>query len=103
MGEQWSGAANDGRDWDDRMQELHAFLVDGSLPEGVEMSGWVPLDRDQAESVIWFLQEITGVLPDNFEMCNECGNVMDTHAEGLYVEDVGHFCEDCQHLAPKVE
>jgi hypothetical protein len=49
---------------------------------------------------MWFLQEITKVIPDSFSVCSDCEEIM---SEGYlyYSETNGKFyCDDCINYAP---
>lgn len=54
------------------------------------------LTPEQAFSVLWVLQEVTRVIEDKWECCDECGDLFDSYGEGHYDEEKGkHFCDDC--------
>ncbi len=84
----------DDRPWDKRIKELYDFLVSGTLPEGVTVGRWRKLSPSGAMTLIWFLQEITHVLPDNFEQCVDCKSVFNDDKEGEHIGD-DLFCDDC--------
>jgi len=87
---------DDDRSWDERIQELYDFLINGDLPEGVSVGSWRKMSPRAAMSLIWFLQEITHVLPDDFEQCAKCKSLINTYSEGTYIEKTGrHYCDDC--------
>lgn len=73
---------------------LYKFLQ-GEPPEGVK--AYNPrLSARKAFSVIWFLQEITGVLPDNIDRCCSCDDLFDSDREGFHVESTGrNYCDGC--------
>lgn len=80
----------------EEMETLYDFLADGKLPDGVKVQKSPKLGRETAFSVIWFLQEITEVLPDYYEACDSCHDLFDDHGEGRYDEDTGkHYCDGC--------
>lgn len=55
------------------------------------------LTPEQAFSVIYFLQEHMGLIPDHYEKCDECGCLFDTESEGGYFEGVEKFkCGQCE-------
>lgn len=87
---------NNEKNWDDRIEELHAFLQ-GTLPEGVIMKRPPKLTPKMAMAIIWFLQEKTEVLPDHYEMCCQCKDIFDSYSGGNYDENTGkHHCENCR-------
>ncbi len=84
------------RSWEDRIQELYKFLTAGIVPTGVTLGRWRNLSPSAAGSLIWFLQEITEVLPDHFDQCASCKDVFDSHCEGGYDEKQGRsYCGSC--------
>ncbi|WP_175639107.1 hypothetical protein [Metabacillus schmidteae] len=57
------------------------------------------LTSKQAFSVIYYLQEALGVIPDVYEKCDECDSLFDTDNSGHYNETKGKFyCSSCTHL-----
>lgn len=87
------------RPWDERMQELYAFLTEGTLPDRVTVGRWRTLSKSAAMTLIWFLQERTDALPDNYDQCCRCKCLFDTEREGHYNEKkCQHYCGDCDHL-----
>lgn len=79
----------------EQVQELFDFLQ-GTVPEGINLGrGHKPrLTRNQAFSVIWYLQEHLGILPDHYEMCQRRGctsDLYDSWSEGC----PAIYCESC--------
>jgi len=85
-----------------RINKLYEYLQ-GKLPKGVTC--YAPkLSREQAISIIWFLQEITGCLPQKYEQCSVCEEIYNSESEGHYSElTKEHYCEYCLHAAPFTE
>ena len=54
------------------VRSLHNMLTGKSLPDGVSIEVLPNLTDEVANSVIWYLQEIARVIPDNYEMCAQC-------------------------------
>ena len=82
----------------DQIQELHDFLSEGILPKDILMSHPPKLGPHKAMSIIWYLQEHLGILPDNFEMCGQrnCNRIINTDCEGEYSEKTfKHYCDGC--------
>ncbi len=65
---------------------LLEMLTGGALPEGMIMDSQPRLSRKEAFGIIWFLQEHLGILPDNFEMCEVCEQLFDSHSEGYIID-----------------
>lgn len=77
------------------VREFHAFLQ-GVLPEGVTTEKFRKMNPKQAFTVIWFLQEVSRVVDDRFELCANCNEVFDSYREGHYDEKRGkHYCGGC--------
>ncbi|MFH1634880.1 MAG: hypothetical protein ABIG63_12865 [Chloroflexota bacterium] len=70
----------------EKVEELMDMLTDNCLPEGMRIKHQPQLSRKQAFSIVWFLQEHMGVLPDNIEMCGICGNLFDADSGGFVVD-----------------
>jgi len=88
-------------DWEERLNELLEYLTVGKLPEGVHCKS-PKMSLKKAESVIWFLQEVTKIIPDEYEICAECGEVHNS-GDGKHFETNGKFyCGDCFDYAPVV-
>ncbi len=91
----------------DKFTELYDYLAGGKMPDGVKC--FQPkMSRKHAFSVIWFLQEITGCLPDHIERCQGCNDLFDTDSEGYQLDDQydlngktlpkkywGNWCNNC--------
>ena len=79
-----------------RVQQFHEFLQ-GRLPNGVTVVGNPPrMTADDAFSVIWFLQEVSGLISDSIEMCAYCGTLFDSHKEGHIGEEKNHCSPMCE-------
>jgi len=91
-------------DWDTEqwLTEFFEFLQ-GEMPEGMSMTrGHAPkMSAKKAFAIIWYLQEHMRVLPDRIDQCWSCGELFDSHSEGLYWESKGrNYCGCCQHEVP---
>lgn len=87
-----------------RINEFYRFLTGESIPESISMgrNNKPKMSEKKAFAIIWFLQEHLSVFPDNIERCNTCGELYDTHSEGIYWETKGKFyCGVCCHLVPQ--
>ncbi len=79
----------------ERVQQFHEFLQ-GRLPEGVTVRNPPKMTADDAFSVIWFLQEVSGLIPDSIEMCDYCGTLFDSYKEGHIGEDKNYCSSMCE-------
>ena len=80
----------------DAMNDLLSFLKGDFIPETVKIvdkSKLPKLTTIQAWFVIYVLQEHFKVLPEKFEMCNDCGRVFDSEIEGIHTDDKVQFEE----------
>jgi hypothetical protein len=81
------------------IENIH--FPDGEQPE---------LTNEQAFSVIYFLQEALGIIPDHYEMCKGCSEIFDNDSEGTCISDDsededgnpfseemhGNYCDNCR-------
>jgi len=87
--------------WEEKLNELLEYLTTGNLPEGVHCKS-PKMSPKMAKSVIWFLQEVTKIIPDEYEICEDCGEIHNSDY-GRYFETNGKFyCGDCLEYAPVV-
>jgi hypothetical protein len=85
------------------LQEFYEFLQ-GKQPETIRLGkGYAPkLKQKKAFAIIWYLQEHFPVFPDQIERCDVCGELFDSHSEGIYWESKGkNFCGGCDYQVPK--
>lgn len=78
----------------DTMNELFQFLEGKFTPETVKMvdkSELPKLSKIQAWFVIYVLQEHFEVLPEKFELCDDCGRIFDSEIEGVHTDDKVQF------------
>lgn len=83
----------------EQVEELKAFLM-GIPAEHLDLliaKGSQPRLRPHAaNTVIWYLQEILHVLPANYEVCQECGELYDEDTSGhLGPRGDGCYCDNC--------
>ena len=96
----------------DRINILYEYLIGNGLPDGVHCS-MPKLRPTMAFNIIWLLQEVLHVLPDNIEQCQTCKELYDTDSEGIHLDDQcdliaesgkkktmpkkywGHYCGAC--------
>jgi hypothetical protein len=85
---------NDERDWEDIewIEEFYRFLK-GEIPDGIQLTKrhQVKLSAEQANTIIWYLQEHFPILPDHIEQCSVCGSYYDSYAQGHHSELTGKF------------
>jgi len=72
-------------------ENLYTFLQ-GDVPEEISLQEPPQLSEKMAFGVIYYLQEIVGIIPDHYERCNECSRLYDSDDEGESTED-GTFCD----------
>ena len=80
----------------DAMNELLRFLEGLFTPETVKMVDKLKLPKltpIQAWFVIYVLQEHFEILPEKFELCDECGRIFDSDIEGIHTDDKAMFEE----------
>jgi hypothetical protein len=87
--------------WEYKLDELWEYLTVGKLPVGVECKS-PKLSFAQAKDLIWFLQEVTKIIPDQYAPCDVCKIIH--HEDHLrYHETNGkHYCESCDEYAPVI-
>ena len=71
------------------LEQIQAFmdmLTGESLPDGMIMARQPHLSRQEAFSVVWFLQEHLRVLPDHYEICHVCAELFDARRGGYSVD-----------------
>ena len=88
-------------EWERKLEELLDYLIKGELPKGVGCKS-PKISSKMAKEVLWFLQEVTKIIPDNFDICDGCGCL---YKEGWlkYFETNGkHYCDSCLDYAPVV-
>jgi hypothetical protein len=80
----------------ENINEFYKFLQ-GEIPKSIKMTkkSRPNLTKEQAFSVIWFLQEHMQVLPERFEYCNGCQRMFDTHDEGYSVYRGRLYGDEC--------
>jgi hypothetical protein len=66
------------------LEQVEAFyrFLQGELPPQLHMSRHPRLSEPMAFRVIYYLQEIMGILPDRYERCVKCGTIYDSYDEG---------------------
>ena len=88
--------------WNKKMEELWDFLKHRILPEGVGC-GIPKLSTQAAMNIVWFLQEVTKVLPDNYDVCDICGDLKKSDYLHYYETNGKNYCESCIGFAPVTE
>ncbi len=68
----------------DNVEEFHSFMT-GINPKGLYVDPPLNLSRENAMTIIWYLQEHLRIIPDNYEMCSECGQIFDSNFDGYYL------------------
>lgn len=96
--------------------EFFEFLQGNkAYPDGIILKSRPRLSKNQAFSVIYVLQERMGLIPDKFELCDQCHEIFDANYGICHVDDkeqlkemreIGYrvtakdigkmFCDDCR-------
>lgn len=86
-------------DW---IEDFFEFLKGEDNGGIVSPRGHLPkMSHKKAFSIIYYLQEILSVFPENIEKCSNCNSLFDTNHGGLYWESKGkHYCGNCEYLVP---
>lgn len=90
------------------VQQFFDYLTSEELPKHWTRRRLKKLKPDHAFEIIYYLQEVLGLLPDTFEMCRGCGFLFDTDVEGTSIDGSdtvngkpapkrlhGHWCDNC--------
>ena len=88
----------------EKLDEFYRFLTGEEMPESISLGkGHKPkMSEKKAYSIIWYLQEHLSVFNDNIDRCNNCGELYDTHVEGIHWETKGKsYCGACDYLVPQ--
>lgn len=82
----------------EQVREFYDMLTGAAIPDNIRLGRSAPrLSQRKAFSVIWFLQEQTGIIPDIYERCDKCGSIYDSEQEGRFTEKRGHRCDRLWH------
>lgn len=71
---------------DKQIRNFVSFLRGDLRDDGVKIHHMPELNDEQSMSILWYLQEVLPVIPDHYECCSRCGVVIDTDAEGTYLD-----------------
>lgn len=77
----------------EQTDELMSMLTGGDLPDGYIMPDQPKLTPRQAFSVVWFLQERLGIIPDTYEMCQICEELYDSEHGGCWLDTTDELDE----------
>lgn len=111
-----SGTIDIGKIEIEPVQKFYEWLQGGNNPERIDFKTKLKLTAEEAFSVIYYLQEELGILPDCYEQCRECKCMYDSYNEGASIgkettiiddegnevdgnfpeELYGMYCEDCR-------
>lgn len=78
------------------LSEFSMFLQ-GVCPDSMNVKEMPNLTKDQAFSVIYYLQEHLPVFPDTIEKCDRCGELFDLFHSGTHCDICGNLCENCDN------
>lgn len=79
------------------MTEFYEFLK-GEVPEKIHIKAAhrPKLNSEQAQTVLWYLQEHFSIFPDNIEVCRDCDRLYDSNDEGHWYDKGGYgLCGSC--------
>jgi len=82
------------------VQKFHLFLMGGEAPDGFILPKRPrKMTAEQSSAVIYLLQEYLHVIPETYEMCDNCGWFFDSESEGHIPEEAGKmYCSSCDYL-----
>lgn len=80
------------------VQEFHSWLQGKSCPTDIEFVHSLNLTPEEAFSVIYYLQEELGILPDNYEMCRECKDIYDSDNEWTCINEESTVFKDGEEI-----
>jgi len=86
-------------EWENKLGELFNYLVHGTLPKGVRCKK-PKMSAAQAKDVLWFLSVVTRLIPDNFYVCDICGEVSNDDYGRYFGINGKFYCEGCLDYAP---
>ena len=81
--------------YEDAVMELADFLTTGTMRKGCGATAFETLSVQATATVLWYMSEVLGLLPDWVECC-QCGNVYNSEREGHYCENCGPLCDSCR-------
>lgn len=76
----------------EQVEQFYRFLQ-GEVPECLQMKRPPHLSGQMAFRIIYYLQEVMHIIPDNYERCSTCGCIYDSEEEGSM--NALH-CDDCR-------
>lgn len=68
------------------MRKFYEWLQGEENTENISFKTKPKLTADEAFSVIYYLQEGLGILPDYYEQCRECKCLYDSYNEGVSID-----------------
>lgn len=71
------------------------MFLQGKCPDTMNVKEMPNLTKQQAFSVIYYLQEHLPVFPDTIEKCDRCGELFDLFYSGTHCDICGDLCEGC--------
>lgn len=72
----------------EQIADFYEWLQGKNCPKGFNFKRKLNLSEEEAFSIIYYLQECLGVLPDNYERCRECGDIYDSCEEGVCISEI---------------
>ena len=74
------------------VQDFLDFLMGKYMPQNLYMKNPPKLTANMAFKIIYYMQEILGVLPDKFEMCKTCKQIYDSENGGSLKDRHCDYC-----------
>ena len=73
----------------EEVEQFMSLLTGEYLPDRWTLDNVPKITRREAFTVVYYLQECLGVLPDHYEQCNICGEMYDTERGGFTIDTTG--------------
>jgi hypothetical protein len=86
-------------DWVEKLNEFLEYLTRGKLPVGVKCKS-PKVSLRMAGDIIWFLQEVSKIIPDTYAICDICEDIHDEGMMSYYETNGKHYCSGCEDYAP---
>lgn len=82
----------------EKIEEFFDWLQGNSCPKNIHFKCKLNLSAEQSFSVIYYLQEELGILPDKYEMCQECKSIYDSENEGTNIDKDSTVIKDGEEI-----
>jgi len=75
------------------VEDFFEFLQGNYVPPDWDLKAPPKMSKQRAFKIIYYLQEVLGIIPDKFEMCKTCGAIYDSENEGSLKD---RHCNNCR-------